>query len=131
MTLRELIEQASNDIGMYKHPNITEAKKRLDEILTAAHLGGCEHDTIDSLDISDDTIQIETSWYARGCENSSSYSFPSSILDAADPIKAATIWGLETRIADKQKKIDQAKAEVKMYEAGLAKLNAELEAAML
>jgi hypothetical protein len=131
MTLTELIEKASSDIDMYKHPDIDECQRRLSEILQAAEHGSIMNDHVESLEIYKDTLQIETSWSTRGCSNSSSYRIPMEIIRAEDPIKAAKIWGCKKRISKYEQEVEAAKRSVKYNEEILAKYKAELEAIML
>lgn len=126
MNTREFVEQASHDISTYKNPAIDECKNILNEILCAAKLGDIKHDKIESLDVYEDEVHIETSWSARGCENSSSYEFPTSILDAEDYIKAATIWGLNRLIAVVTTGRDSALQQAETFEKQRAELANEL-----
>jgi hypothetical protein len=109
-TLKELINKAISDIDLYKHPDIDEAKARLDELLVAAGLGTIKGDYLSDLDMYNNKLHIRTEWSARGCANHSDYELPISILEAEDPIKAATVWGL-------QQKIDQETAQIRTYQA--------------
>lgn len=129
-TLRELVAQAASDLSMYKHPNIDEAKNRLNKIIEAAGLGSIAHDTVESIDFYGENVRIETSWSVRGCENTSDYVFPVNLLDAADPIKAATVWGLNEKIANEERELGYARLRVKDHEAKLAHFKVELAKAV-
>jgi hypothetical protein len=125
--LKELIEKASDDISTFKYPNIDECQSSLSKILTAAGYGSIVNDKIESLDIRKGILRIETTWYARGCSNSSDYDIPMSVIEAEDPIKAATIWGLTERINKAEHELANAQRSVIYAQETLTKLNSELE----
>ena len=126
MNARELINEACDQINTYRHPNIDDAAELLDKILTAAGLGSLKHDQIESISEYGGDINIETSWSARGCAQTSSYKFPASFLDLADPIKAATVWGLQKQINDTRIERDRYATYAKTYGEKLVVLEAEL-----
>jgi len=130
-TLRELINEATEAIETYKHPDVDEVQGKLHDILTAAKIGGINRDHLTSLDIYSDYLHIRTEWSARGCAQSSDYRIPMSIIDAEDPIKAATIYGINKRLTEAKNNLSSARASVERNEKQVAELNAELEAAML
>lgn len=105
-SLRQLFDTAYFAVSRYKGPDITEFQTLLDKILAAAAIGRCEHCCIESLDEDEDEVTVVVSWSSRGCENTSTYTFPSSILDDVNPVDAARIWGI-------QKQITEVEAEVK------------------
>lgn len=110
--LRDLIENAAADIDHYKRPNVDEAKSRLSELLNAAGLGGIgEFDRIESIDEDDGMLRIKTSYTVRGCEGGDDLELPSSIIDSEDPIKAATAWGLTTRIEEAESAVAKARGD--------------------
>lgn len=129
MTARELIDAAISEVAMHRHPNIGEAQDLLHDILQAAGLGGIAYANINS--ISEDTtyIHVSVSWSARSCEQEETRSFPSAVLYADDPVKAAKIWGLNQRVAEAIiKRNEYAKymalcdAEIRRYETELGTL---------
>jgi hypothetical protein len=127
MTNREIFEAAVSQFNTYKHANIDEAEALLNSILEAAGLGSLTHETIESIDEFSGNIYIETSYSCRGCADTSSYKFPSSILDAADPIKAARIWGLKEKITAESIERDRYISYTMSCNARLEKLEAELK----
>jgi len=127
--LRKLIADASHSLSTYKFPDVTIAQSRLDAILKAADIGGIANDRLDSVEIDDGYVCIETSWAVRGCSNSSSYRFPESILDAKNPLKAAAKWGLEKKITDATDRLNVAKRDAQYQEDQLKELNTKLAAA--
>ena len=129
--LRELINKASEDIDTYKYPDVDEVQSKLHAILEAAKLGGINRDQLTRLDIYGDHLHIRTEWSARGCDQSSDYRIPMSIIDAEDPIKAATIYGINKRLKEATNNLAAARNDVARGEKRVAELNAELEAAML
>lgn len=115
-TLRDLIDEAAWAISRYKSPDVRECKERLSEVLEAAGLGSISHDCLESIDECDGHICIETSWTARGCSNTSSFRIPASIVDADDPVRAATEWGLRKKIATAQGQAARARADLERAE---------------
>ncbi len=105
MNPRELIENASFQLSTYKHPDIDEARELIEKILSAAEKGSIQHDHVESMEINDDEVIIETTWSVRCCTNSSTYRFPTYILDAENPEYEAKKWSLE-------EKLETAKAEL-------------------
>jgi len=130
-TLRELINEATEAIETYKHPDVDEVQSKLHAILEAGKLGGINRDHLTQLDIYGDHLHIRTEWSARGCAQSSDYRIPMSIIDAEDPIKAATIYGINKRLTEAKNDLSSARYSVERNEKRVADLNAELEAAML
>jgi hypothetical protein len=129
-TTREIIETASSRISTYRSPDIDDARALLNKILGAADLGGIgDYDKISSIDFYGDQVVIDTQWMARQCNQTSTYRFPEFILDAADPVKAATIWGLEQQINEQNIKLAEAQSRVTWCTNELTKLNAKLEQA--
>lgn len=130
-TLRELIKEATEAIETYKHPDVSEVQGKLHDILQAAELGGINRDHLTDLDIYSDHLHIRTEWSSRGCSQSGDYRIPTSIIDAEDPIKAATIYGINKKITSAKNELSSARNTVQRQEAYLIELNAKLEAAML
>lgn len=129
MNYREIIDEAISQLATYRHPNTEEAEKLLSDILKAAGLGSLEHEHVDDISIYGGSVHIETSWSARGCGQNSSYSFPVSLLDAEDPLKAAKIWGLNEKISETESERDRYASYVASHNERIAKYKAELEAA--
>lgn len=125
-TLRELFEEGYHEVNTMRHPSVDELHERLDEVLVAAGLGGIEHDKIIELDESNDgNITVRTSWMARQCASESEYKFPSYIIDDADPIHAAKVWGKEEKIKKAQAYLDQCSRRLEEANAALLKVMSE------
>lgn len=124
-TMREIIETAMEQLDTYKHPDVDEAKARIHELLVAAKLGGIDCDCLEKLSERSGNLRIETSWSARGCSNSSDYNLPSFIIDADDPVEAATLWGLDRQSAEATERIGAARVALQRAENGLSKIQAE------
>lgn len=108
-TIRQLIDGAIEQIDTYRHPDTSGAEDKLNEIIVAAGLGNISHDRLAYLDIQDGKVCIRTEYSVRGCENSDYYEFPEAILDADDPIRAATEWGLKKKLGCAQQERDEAR----------------------
>jgi hypothetical protein len=131
-TLREIIEEAASAIDTYKHPDISEARDRLNEIIKAAGLGSIEHESIDDISFHKGNVAIRTTYSVRSCLSSEEYILPESILDDVDPVAAARRFGLQKKVDDAQEKVDEARRDLESLEetrdealAELAKLDAE------
>jgi hypothetical protein len=127
--LRDLLEKAERDINTFKHPNVDEAQLWLHNILVAAGLPGINLDSLDHLYIGDEDVCVTTSWSVRSCADSDTYRFPTFIIDAADPIKAARVWGLEAKLEDMRDQLNSLVAQVETRKARIAELEAELVSA--
>lgn len=122
--LRDLIEQAAADIAHYKRPNVDEAKERLSELLKAAGMGGIgQSDRIESISEDDGMLDISTSFVVRGCESGDNFELPSSVIDAEDPIKAATEWGLALRIEEAENAVAKARGDFERARSKLVELH--------
>lgn len=94
-TLRQLLDEASSAISIYKNPDIDELRERLNPVLEAAGLGSTGRDHIAAIDEyagMGGYFEIRTEWSARQCAQTSEYRLPVSIVDAADPLQTAAAW---------------------------------------
>jgi hypothetical protein len=114
-TLREIIEEAASALNRYQNPHVSECQDRLNEIIVAAKLGGISHDHITSIDISRGMVSIYTKYSIRSCPQEDLYEFPEHIIDADDPVKAATIWGLETKLEEERQELKQARRNLNLH----------------
>lgn len=122
-TLRQLLDEASSSISIYKNPNIDEAQERLNEVLEAAGLGSTGRDHIAAIDECigmGGYFEIRTEWSARCCAQTSEYRLPTSIVDAQDPVQAARSW-------KHTKALREAEAEVKRCMDALDRARSRLE----
>jgi hypothetical protein len=124
--LREIIEDASSAFSTYKHPQISEARVRLNGIIKAAGLGDLEHESIDGICFRKGMIEVCTTYSIRGCSMSGEYVFPASILDEADPLAAAKRWGLEQKVSNARESVDECRRDLAGREETLAEALAEL-----
>jgi hypothetical protein len=125
-TLRELVEQAASDLDRLKNPGIREARERLEEIVKALGLGTLEYDRIESIAFHGGMVEVRTTYSSRGCLQTGEYDFPEFILDEADPVKAASRWGLEKAVAERREKVAEAQRELEYAQEGLAAAEAAL-----
>lgn len=124
--LRKLFDDARQQIDTYKHPDISEFKDEMSKVLEAAGLGSLKHEYIENITEYKDWIEIDTSWSARGCAQTSTYKLPSAIIDAEDPIREAKLYGVNKRLSDAQAEHRRYQSYVESYAAQIAKLQAEL-----
>lgn len=124
--LRKLIEDAAAAIATYKHPDTSECRKRLDKVITASGLGSIGNDALTDVAFSGGKVVIETAYSVLGCEQSDRYEFPESIIDAAHPVKAAALWGLERRVKKAEREVKAARNTLSNCEAELSKAETAL-----
>jgi hypothetical protein len=128
-TLREIVENAASSLGTYVHPDISECQDRLSEIIIAAKLGGISHDNLVGIEINRGKVTVHTTYSVRSCAQEGLFEFPEHILDAEDPIKAATIWGLEAELEEEIEKRDEARHTLALYEKRVTEAEKALSAA--
>lgn len=107
--LRDLIANAENAIDTYRYPDVDECQERLNELLVAAGLGSIERDRLAYISIKSGKVLIRTEYSVRGCEQSDDYEFPEAIIDAANPVYAATLWGLSRRESAARYELEEAR----------------------
>jgi hypothetical protein len=127
MTLRELIEKASSDLDVYKEPDVSEAKTRLDEILLAGGRGMIRYEYLTALRFEKGRLLVFTD-YADGTDF---YEIPEHVIDAADPVRAMRLHAAErqvitagNQIAALEKMMLVRREELKAAKAVLAALGA-------
>lgn len=124
-SLLDLLHKAASDLAIYRDPDVDEVKDRLSEVLEGAALSGIRRDQLVSLSLTDKTLEIETAWTVRGCENTSSYSLPMSIIEAKDPLAAAKLWAADKALNEAKTAVAQAEARLAHAKETLAQRQAE------
>lgn len=131
--LRALIEQAVRDIQIHGHIRVAGLQERLNEVLLAAGMESTRQDPITEMQIHADEVSIRRVWQAGSCEYHDCHDFPEFIVDAPDPVAAATRWRLEGEREGTARAIDEAKrsilalqAAIPRHEARLAEIDADL-----
>lgn len=126
-TLSELISEAQDAIEVYRDPKISEAQDRLHAVLVAAGMSGIDGG-IEDLAYSNDVLCITT--VDRHGERSRE-NLPRYIIEDADPIRAATVFGLKHRLGKAQRDVKEAErlfnfhsGKVQEYSSALAKYQA-------
>lgn len=126
MTPREIIETAAQALDVYKDPDVTECEELLNLIFVAARLGGISYDTLNSVRFHRGEVYVKTTYSDGRCSQQDSYQFPESIIDAADPVSAATVWGLEKKAWEIFSKIQEIESTLAHYQKELKSVKAEL-----
>jgi len=102
-------------------------KKTFAPLVKAALGTSIEHDDIESLEIdSAGDLYIRTSWVSMGCADGNTYILPAHIIDAADPLHAATVHHLKKQINDAQSYVAHKEAELERAERSLEELKNSL-----
>lgn len=126
-SLRTLIAEANAEIRKFRNPDPAEAKSRLDAIIQAAGLGSIGNDSLEGVSIQDGIVTVTKGYSTRGCEQHDDFEFAESILDAADPVEAARLWGLDKRLSDAEYTVKRAREELAEAELALSKAKADRE----
>ncbi len=124
--LRALIEQAERDIEIHGHVRVPGLQERLNEVLVAAGLESTRQDPITEIQIHSDEVSLRRVWQAGSCEYHERHDFPEFIVDAPDPVVAATRWRLEGERAGTARAIEDARRNVFALEAAIPRHEARL-----
>lgn len=127
-SLRTLLETAERDLATYRNPNVSDAQKRLNELLAAAGLGGTGTDRITCLRVGPEKVFVRAEYSVRSCISDNEYEFPTSLMDEPDPLDSARRWGLERRRRKAVKRIEEARSELERWEAELMEIEGALAA---
>lgn len=109
---RELLEEAAVYIDRYKHPGIDEAEDVMDKIFIALCSNGLDGVRVEGIEEYDGKFHVTVSWTCRGCYDSDVRTIPSSVIDAEDPIKAATAWRHDKSVRQAEVRYSNAKKEM-------------------
>lgn len=124
--LRKLLDEAESQLNTYKHPDIDDFKVEMSKVLEAGGLGSLMRDCVERISEYNGRIEIDTSWSARGCAQTSTYHLPSSIVDSEDPIREAKLYGVNKRLGEAKAELSKYQSYVNDYAAKVAALQAEL-----
>lgn len=127
MSLLHQIQQAAKDLEMYKSPDLGDLQDKLNDLLSEADIGCIAGDRLDSIDVYDDEIYIQTSYSVRGCHDTNSYTLPTFIVEAEDPFRTAKLYGWDKRINHAKALRDNAQREMERYSSQYEKLLKEKE----
>lgn len=118
---RELLENASSAINNLKHPNIKDAVVAISDVLYALGHGYLGNETVDSIELCEDgDVCINTSYTSKGWADCDSYTIPAAIVDAPNPVRAATESVL-------RKELEWAIVEVTVARNSIPKLEARAQ----
>lgn len=121
MTLLEIIFDAERQVDTYKHPDLDILREAVDPVLTA--LGECTvgGDCVESIYVDDDHVHIMTSYSCRGCSNTNDMTIPMAIVEAENPVRAATELTLRKKLKRAVEELNYARAQLpKLEEASQA-----------
>lgn len=126
MNYRELLDDAQHQLDTYKHPNIDEFTSKFSALFEAAGFGNLNYRSVDQITEHKDTFSVETSWSSRGCSQHGTITLPFSVIDAADPVKAATIWRIQQDLDKAMSEVNNHRKMVSYYEEQVKKLQDKL-----
>ena len=114
--LIDLIEEAASRIDTYKHPNLDAFRAAVDPILSA--LGECTvgGDRVESVGIDRSYVYITTWQSCRGCSNTNDLTIPIAIIEAEDPVRAATEHTLRAKLTKAVEELNYARSRVPVLE---------------
>jgi hypothetical protein len=120
MNLLEITQEAINQFDMYRYPDLDDWKEQIDKVLS--ELGECTigNDKIEQLYLSNDSLEIRTSYSVRCCAQENDMSIPLSVLEADNPIKKARETFLTKELAEAEYQVKLKKND---YERAINKLN--------
>ena len=132
--LKTLVDEAQSQLYMYRHPDIAEAKDKLNEILEILGRGSLKYDHVTSIDEEDDELVINTEYSIRCCAMTGEYKIPLSIINSDDPILEAHRWLKEQELAKKVENLRSyrdalvsAQSQIKTLPGCILELEQELE----
>lgn len=111
--LREIIEEAQNQLDIFKYPDVKECQEKLNEILKAGGLGEIIYDKLENLKYYDGFLEITTSYSVRCCNQTGEYKIPEKVIDADDPILAIKEWKYHEEFKKAQREVEMAKCQLK------------------
>lgn len=127
-TLIDAIVEAIDQLDTYKNPDVSEIKKRLDVILCAAGLGSIARDSLDSMYLGKENLEINTSWSSRGCSMGDTKSIPRSILESSTVLVSANRWRLDNKLKEAERKLDGATYSLREARKNMDAVKDEIEA---
>lgn len=130
-SIHQILADAEHQIDAYKHPDTDEAKAVLNGIIKAAGLGDISHDDLTYLSLSKGMVRLTTEYSTRGCTQSGDFEFPQALLYAADPIRAATEWGLRRKLSSATTKRDEMKLALARMDDAVKQASEALDAHLL
>lgn len=100
--LQELVSKAQSDIAMYRHPNLDEVRKSLDEILEALGESQIGYDRITSIYEEDGNLTINTAYELRCCAMTGEHFIPLQVFNVEDPMLAAKQFVVKNALKELQ-----------------------------
>lgn len=122
-SLRNLIDEASSHVKPAA-PDLSEARDRIHELLVAAGKPGISDHKLASIKYRSSVVEVRTEWGSRGFVHDEEVEIPLSVIDAADPVAEARLWGIRERLA-------AASARAREHARELAEAEDELHAARI
>ena len=128
MNLYDRTLAAESDVSTYRSANIDEWIAAIDPVLKAAGECAIGSDKVDDITVSAKKLTIRTSYSVRCCAQTNDMSLPISILEADNPIQAATRYRLGKELAEAKARLATTQRALTEYTEKVAALEAELAA---
>ena len=128
MNLYDRTLAAESDVSTYRSANIDEWIAAIDPVLQAAGECAIGGDKVDDITVSAKTLAIRTSYSVRCCAQTNDMSLPISILEAENPIQAATRYRVGRELAEAKAHLATTQRALTEYTEKVASLEAELAA---
>ena len=113
MNIRCIIDAAIEQIETCRTPDIDEAQALINSILQAANLGTTGKNRIERMRFRSGFLDVRSCYAGQRCDMSRDFHIPVAIIDADDPIKAASRWAVEKEL--KEARNDAKHAEERLH----------------
>ena len=114
--LYEIIRDAHQAVDEYKNPDLDEFRKAVDPVLEALGQITIGADHVESIYAHKEYFQITTSYSCRGCSNSNTHTIPMDIVNAVNPVRAATEKTLRAKMTKAIGELNYARAQIPKLE---------------
>ena len=115
-TLYEIIRDAHQAVDEYKNPDLDEFRKAVDPVLAALGQATVDGDHVESIYAHKEYFQITTTYSCLGCSNSNTHTIPMDIVNAVDPVRAATEKTLRAKLTKAIGELNYARARIPKFE---------------
>ncbi len=129
MDLVQLTKKVSNDLEVYKNPDISEWVERINPILKALGYthGILPGDEINSVHITDATVFIQNVCYQHGYADYTSITFPAILLTTDNLEKEVLRYQLKNKLDNNEQRILDINIKIEHEIQTMARLREEID----
>ena len=95
----EVLRKAIHDVDVYRDPDLTEFRRRWNEIAAALGESPLGQDCIECIKEYTTCVEVSYSWSSRGCYQTGTSRIPKRIITSEDPIRTAVKQRVDMGIA--------------------------------